>query len=186
MSYNERELIRECQGGKPQAFGPIYDKHIRTIYNFIFYKVLDKDIAEDLTSQTFLKALKNVSSVDPERPIISWLYKIAHNSVLDHYRSDRHTEDIEDFWDIADEEKDAAVTMDLGMDISRVKKYLKKLSGLERDIIFMRVWQEMSYRDIAVIVGKSEANCKVIYSRSIKKLKLIVPLALLLLVLITH
>lgn len=183
MSYNERELIRECQGGNTEAFGLIYDRHVRTIYNFIFYKVFDKELAEDLTSQTFFKALKHVGSVDPDRPILSWLYKIAQNSVLDHYRSARHAEDIDDYWDISDD-GDVIGDLDTEVDIGRVKKYLKELSSLERDIIFMRVWQELPYEVIAEIVGKSEANCKMIYSRSLKKLKSMVPLVLLLLLIL--
>jgi RNA polymerase sigma-70 factor (ECF subfamily) len=181
MQYNEREHILACQGGNTEAFGLIYDRHVRTIYNFIYYKVFDKDSAEDLTSQTFFKALKNVNSVDPERPIISWLYKIAHNSVLDHYRSTRPSEDIDDYWDIGDETEDVVAKLDTDVDMKRVGQYLKKLSSLERDIIMMRVWQELPYQAIAEIVGKSEANCKMIYSRSLKKLKSMMPLALFLL-----
>jgi RNA polymerase sigma-70 factor (ECF subfamily) len=172
--YNEQEAILQCQGGKTQAFGLIYDKHVKTIYNFIYYKVFDKETAEDITSQTFFKALKNMSSVDPERPIISWLYKIAHNSILDHYRAQRHNEDIDDYWDIHDEDIDVIGKLDTEVEATRVKKYLKELNTTERDIIFMRVWQEMPYQEIAEIIGKSEANCKMIYSRAMKKLKTLI------------
>lgn len=179
--YNEKEAIIDSQSGKTEAFGLIYDKHVRTIYNFVYYKVFDKEIAEDLTSQTFFKALRNMSSVDPDRPILSWLYKIAHNSILDHYRAERRTEDIDDFWDIHDEDVDVVKSLDTEVDIKRVKKYLKELTSVERDIIFMRVWQEMPYQQIADAIGKSEANCKMIYSRAMKKLKTMIPLALFLL-----
>lgn len=174
MLYNEKELIIACRNGKTDSFGQVYDRHIRTIYNFIFYKVFDKEIAEDLTSQTFFKALKNISSVDPERPILSWLYKIAQNSVLDHYRSARQAEYIDDYWDIGGDE-DLVKDLDAETDIIRVKKYLKKLSGVERDMIFMRVWQELPYQVISEIIGKSEASCKMMYSRALKKLKSIIP-----------
>ncbi len=174
MPYNERELIIECKSGKTEPFGQIYDRHIRTIYNFIFYKVFDKETAEDLTSQTFFKALKNIGSVDPERPILSWLYKIAHNSVLDHYRSARQPEDIDDYWDIGGDE-DLVKDLDAETDVVRIKKYLKKLSQIERDIVFMRVWQELPYHMIAEILDKSEASCKMSYSRALKKLKTIIP-----------
>ena len=182
MSYNEREHIIACQDGNTKAFGPIYDHHVRTIYNFIYYKVFDKETAEDLTSQTFFKALRNVSSIDPDRPLISWLYKIAHNSVLDHYRSNRPKEDIDDHWDIADENVDVIGNLDTHVDMKRIEKYLQQLTSLEREIIFMRVWEELPYQAIAEIVGKSEANCKMIYSRTLKKLKLMIPLALFLLI----
>jgi RNA polymerase sigma-70 factor (ECF subfamily) len=176
MSYNEREHILASQAGNTEAFGRIYDQHVRTIYNFIYYKVYDKDAAEDLTSQTFFKALKNVSSIDPERPIVSWLYKIAHNTVLDHYRSKRSNEDIDDYWDLDDEKVDVVAELDTSVDMKRIDKYLKQLTNLEREIIFMRIWEELPYQAIAEIVGKSEANCKMIYSRTIKKLKDIIPI----------
>ena len=182
--YNEKEYILECQLGKTHSFGPIYDRHVHTIYNFIYYKVFDKEISEDLTSQTFFKALKNISSVDPDRPIVSWLYKIAQNSVLDHFRAQRNHEDIDDFWDLHDEDIDVVGSLDTAVDIKRVKKYLRKLPSLERDIIIMRIWQEMPYQQIAEIVGKSEANCKMIYSRAMKKLKTLIPLALFLLLIV--
>lgn len=183
MQYDERKLVIKCQAGDQEAFGPIYDHHVRTIYNFIFYKTFHKETAEDLTSLTFFKAIKNIGSFDPSRPMLSWLFKIAHNSVLDHYRSTHHSEDIDDFWDIAAEEHDIAGVLDDKERIKLVKTELKKLSKLERDIVLMRVWQEIPYKDIAEIVGKSEANCKMIFSRSLKKLKTMVPLALLLIVL---
>lgn len=170
MLYNEKELISQCQSGNIEAFGLIYDRHIRTIYNFVYYKVFDKDLAEDLTSQTFFKALKNVGSVDPERSILSWFYKIAQNSILDHYRSARQSEDIEDYWDISDD-TDVISTLDTESSIKRMKKHLKLLGSQERDIIFMRVWQELPYEIIAEIIGKSQASCKMTYSRSLKKLK---------------
>lgn len=186
MSYDERSLVERCQGGDNEAFGLIYDRHVRTIYNFIFYKTFHKETAEDLTSLTFFKALKNIGTFDTSRPMLSWLYKIAHNSVLDHYRSARQSEDIDDFWDISAEDEDVVGSIDDKERIRLVKSELKKLSSLERDIILMRVWQELPYKEIAEIVGKSEANCKMIYSRSIKKLKSMIPLALLLLMLSHH
>src|SRR5438105_4386641 len=128
--YNEREYINQAQGGKTQAFGHIYDRHVRTIYTFIYYKVFSKEVAEDLTSQTFFKALKNIGSVDPHRPILSWLYKIAHNSVLDHYRQSRPLEDIDDYWDIQDEDIDVVHHLDQEQDIQKALKYVKKLSTL--------------------------------------------------------
>jgi RNA polymerase sigma-70 factor (ECF subfamily) len=175
--YNEKKLIISCQQGHTDSFGPIYDEHVKTLYNFVYYKVFDKDLAEDLTSQTFFKAIKNIQSVDPERPILSWLYKIAHNSVLDHFKSkhSRPHEDIDDAWDIHDESVNITESLDIKSEASRVLKYLKKLPRVERDIIIMRVWQELPYQAIAEVVGKSEANCKMIYSRSIKKLRSMIP-----------
>lgn len=184
MQYNEKELIEHSQRGDSNAFGHLYDRHVRTIYDFIYYKTRHKETAEDLTSQTFFKALKSIGSVDPTRSIISWLYKIAHNSVLDHYRTTKHMGDIDDCYDLKDD-TDTVSELDNAEEVKKVKEYLHTLTPTERDIIIMRVWQELSYKEIAEIIGKTEANCKMIYSRTLKKLKTLVPVALFLLLLNT-
>jgi RNA polymerase sigma-70 factor (ECF subfamily) len=147
------------------------------IYGFIYYKTFHKETAEDLTSETFFKALTHIQTVDPSRSFQSWLYKIAQNSVIDHFRRERYMENIDDIWDVADGanvETDASVALE----IRALRKELHNLSRRERDIVIMRVWQELSYREIAEILGKSEASCKMSYSRVVSKLKQTVPVAL--------
>ena len=69
----DRELILECQKGNTQAFGALYDKYIKKIYDFIYYKTHHKETAEDLTSQTFFKVLNAIQSEDPTRSCVSCL-----------------------------------------------------------------------------------------------------------------
>ncbi len=174
---NEKELIARCQQGETELFGPLYDRYVRVIYGFIYYKTFHKETAEDLTSETFFKALTHIQTVDPSRSFQSWLYKIAQNSVIDHFRRERYMENIDDIWDVADGanvETDASVALE----IRALRKELHNLSRRERDIVIMRVWQELSYREIAEILGKSEASCKMSYSRVVSKLKQTVPVAL--------
>jgi RNA polymerase sigma-70 factor (ECF subfamily) len=180
MEYNEKAVIERCHSGDTQAFGLLYDRHVKTIYNFIYYKTFHKETAEDLTSETFFKALKNIQSVDSNRSFISWLYKVAQNTVLDHFRTRRKSEDIDDFWDIKDE-TDIAAEAHIAGNIEELKKHLKTLPTHERDLILMRVWQDMSYKEIAEVLGKSEASCKMMYSRTIAKLRDMMPLAIFLL-----
>ncbi len=177
MLENEKELIIQSQKGNPEAFGKLYDHYIRTIYKFIYYKTFHKETAEDLTSLTFFKALKNISSVDSEKSFRSWLYKIAQNTVLDHYRTQRSMSDIDDFWDLSDD-TDIVGSVDDADAVKTLKKHLNELPQADRDIIIMRVWQELSYKEIAEILGKTEAGCKMAYSRSIKKLRTLLPVIL--------
>jgi DNA-binding CsgD family transcriptional regulator len=72
--------------------------------------------------------------------------------------------------------------LDDAEEVKRVKKYLHTLTPLERDIVIMRVWQELSYKEIADIIGKTEANSKMIFSRTLKKLRTLIPLAAFLLI----
>jgi RNA polymerase sigma-70 factor (ECF subfamily) len=185
MLINEKDLIKQCQAGNTEAFGALYDHYIRQIYNFIYYKTFHKETAEDLTSESFFKALRNIQSFDLSKSFISWLYKIAQNTVLDHFRARRSHQDIEDFWDIADS-TDIELEVETGIAVESLKKELQALSSLERDIIIMRVWQDVSYKDIAEIVGKSEASCKMTYSRALTKLRTTLPLLLMLMTIVFH
>ena len=179
---NEPALVKRSQEGDFDAFGELYDHYIGLIYNFVFFKTHHKETAEDLTSQTFFKALNSISSVDSSKSFLSWLYKIAQNIVIDHYRKSGRENNsrqfMDDEWDAPDNSIDIIGDLDTSRDIVRMKKYLAKLSSEERDIIMMRIWQELSYKEIAEIIGKTEASSKMMYSRSLKKLRELLPLLL--------
>lgn len=86
----EERLIKEAQSGKAEAFGKLYDDHISRIYRFILLKVSRKTDAEDITHQVFLSAWQNIRSYKIQgNPFSSWLYKIAHNAVIDFYRTQK-------------------------------------------------------------------------------------------------
>ncbi len=91
--------------------------------------------------------------------------------MIDYYRSIRPNDDIADHFDLSRDERIEAKT-EAALELENVHSYLKKLPPLQRDIILMRVWQDLPYKTIANVVGKSEDNCKVIYSRAIKELRL--------------
>ncbi len=177
LSTAEQDLIRRCQRGDAEAFGGVYDLYVRKIHDFIYYRVHHRETAQDLTSETFLKAVRNIGGFDPGKGSISaWLYRIARNTVIDHYRT-RHAElEIDDAWDLASG-SDAGADIDALMKIDSVRSEMKKLKSEQREVVIMRVWQELSYKEIAAILGKSEANCKMIFSRSLKQLRAGLPLA---------
>jgi RNA polymerase sigma-70 factor (ECF subfamily) len=185
MQENDKNLIELCQKGDSEAFGALYDRYIRTIYNFIYYKTFHKETAEDLASETFFKALKSIQSVDPGKPFLSWLYKIAQNTVVDSYRAKRPTEDIDDFWDLSSG-GDIEADTETALQVDVLREKFRELSSSERDIIIMRVWQDLSYKEIADIVGKSEASCKMTYSRALTKLRISMPFAAAILVTLAH
>ncbi len=180
MEINEKELVANCQKGKVEDFSILYYQYVEKIYKFIYYKVQHRETAEDLTSQTFIKALEKINSFSNEKSSFStWVYAIARNSVIDHYRTKKNNFNIDDVWDLEDNtdiERDA----DIKGKLEKVEKYLKELKPEQREIIMLRVWEGMSYREIAEITGKSEGNCKMIFFRTVKELKEKMPLELLL------
>lgn len=185
MEGNELQVIQKCQKGDMEEFGKLYDKYVKKIYDFIYYKTQHKETAEDLTSQVFFKALDRIGGfVSGKGTFQAWLYQIARNLVIDHYRAKKNETNIEDVWDLAGKE-DLERDLDAIRKLEKVEKYIKDLKSEQRDIIIMRVWQEMSYAEIAAVLEKSEASCKMIFSRAIGKLKKEMPLALYLTLLLT-
>ena len=165
------ELIAQCQQGDLTQFGHLYDEYVRKIYQFIWFKVHQNEVAEDLTSVVFLKALENIKSFDPKKaPFKAWLFRIARNTVIDHYRTYRESVDIEDAWEVKDKQ-DVARDAEMELTIEAVQKYMEKLKPDQREIILLRVWGDHSFKEIAEITGKSEAAAKMMFKRTLETLR---------------
>src|SRR5437762_12660231 len=90
--FEERELVERAKED-PDAFGALYDRYFPQIYRFTYSRVRDQSLAEDVTSEVFFKALKNMKRYTyTGHPFSSWLYQIAVNAVADHYRGPRGKE----------------------------------------------------------------------------------------------
>lgn len=184
MQQNDKSLAERASKGDGEAFGRLYDVYIKKIYNFVYYKTHHRETAEDLTGRIFMKALENISSFSQEKgSFSSWLYKIARNTVIDHYRAAKFDTNIEDAWDISSD-SDMACDTDTRLKIEDIRKFLCLLRPIERDVVIMRVWQEMSHKEISEVIGKSEDNCKVIFSRAVVSIRKQMPLAALVALLI--
>jgi len=160
-----------------ENFDQLYDKYVKKIFNFIYYKTHHKETAEDLTSDTFMKALTKIHDFDESKGAFStWLYQIARNTVIDFYRTKKSNLNIDDIWDLADGE-DILRDLDTAKKLTEVKKYLKTLKVEQREIVILRVWEGMSYKEISEAVGKTEASCKMAFSRTIERLREDMPLS---------
>ncbi len=177
-------VIKAAQAGNSEAFGVLFDEYYDKIFRFVYYKVFNKELAEDITSDVFYKALTKLPSFDAEKGLFaSWLYRIARNAVIDHYRTKHATETIDDAFDIGIDERTPEV-LDAIADLKRVGEYLSTLTAKQREIITLRIWEEMSYREIAEVVGGTEDGVKMAFSRGIRELReKCGPLAILFLVL---
>jgi len=176
---NELGLIAQTQEGNSEAFGALYDAYVKKIYNFIYYKAWHQETAEDLTSQTFFKALNKIKKFNPKKgSFSSWLYKIARNNISDHFRSLKPTTDIEDAWDLKDQ-TDILTDTDTRLKLEKLREGLSILSNEQREIVILRVWEDLSHKEIAEIMQKNESTVKVAYSRAVGKLKKEIILALL-------
>ncbi|GAC1413566.1 MAG: sigma-70 family RNA polymerase sigma factor [Candidatus Doudnabacteria bacterium] len=160
-----------------QSFNELYDLYITKIYNFIYYRTHHKQTSEDLTSKTFIKAWENLHQFDEEKAkFSSWLYSIARNNVIDHYRREKSHWDLDLILDLSSGENVEDNTA-LKLQLEKVKEYLKELPDEQRDIVIMRAWDDLSYKEIAEILNKSEASCKMSFYRTLEKIQQHFPIA---------
>ncbi|MCT4616903.1 MAG: RNA polymerase sigma factor [Candidatus Gracilibacteria bacterium] len=183
MDNREIAFIEDCQKGNKENFAYLYDMYSEKIYNYIFSKTFDREMAEDLTSETFFKALDKIKSfkMGEKASFQAWIYRIAHNKIIDFYRKKKEDVTLEDYLDIKVEEIDFGANFDNKQKLKEVFKYFNTLKTEQRDILIMRIWDGLSYKEISQISGKSVSNCKKIVSRTLSKVNGDIVLALLLL-----
>jgi len=171
MTPDEHSAIAACQAGDLQRFTELYQAYLDPIFGYLYRRTLHRETAEDLTSTVFLRALEKISSFDPGRgPFRAWLYGIAKNALTDHLRSAKQTVDIDTVLDLAGDD-DSCAHAKLAVDAERLRSALAALDPMKREIVLLRIWEDLPYREIAAIVGKSEGNCKVLFSRALDALR---------------
>ncbi len=170
MEFELETVVAECHKGNLDRFGLLFDAYYKKIYQFIYFRTLHKETAEDITSLVFTKVLENFSDYDKAKAGFStWLFQIAKNSLIDHYRTKKEVLNIEDVWDMPDG-TNIESEFDSKEKLAMVKSYLKSLPARQRDIVIMRVWDGLSHKEIASILEISEANSKMIFSRVMSQL----------------
>lgn len=171
---SEKELIEKSKTGDSGSFGVLYDKYMPPIYRFILVKVGHKHDAEDLTHQVFLKAWQNIGTyADEGHPFSSWLYKIANNSVIDHYRTKKTDISIE--WipeeKVGSNENDIPSQVDQEINLDKIRIGIMKLEQDQQSVLLMKFVNDLSNTEISEALGKSEGAIRVIQHRALKQLK---------------
>lgn len=172
MLKNEAQLIAAWKGGDAEAFAGLYDLYGRRIYDYLFYRTHHKETAEDLASACFLKALEAADRFDPDRGSFgAWIYRIARNALIDHVRGLKPSADIEDVWDLLASGEDVARDAEAREKLRAVEARLMELPSAQREVVILRLWDGLSYAEIAEITGKSEAASKMAFSRGLAAIR---------------
>lgn len=173
MREDEQKLIQKAQKGDQEAFGALYDHYLPRIYRFVLLKVGRREDAEDLTHHVFLSAWEHLHRYEHRGfPFSSWLYRIASNAVIDHYRTARHHQDIATVpEETLAESDDTEVTVDTAIAGNRVRAALLKLEPDQQNVLIMRFIEDLSNKEIAETLGKTEGAVRVIQHRALKQLK---------------
>lgn len=154
------------------AFGELYDRHVVRVYRHIYYMVGNAAEAEDLTAQTFLRAWEAIERYQVRgAPFVSWLLRIAHNLGVSHLRSKRESSQLHD--GIVDNKtrRDPESAYEVTAEEELVREAILRLREEQRQVIILRFIEDLDYREVAEIIGKSVAAIRVIQHRALNSLR---------------
>src|SRR4030081_4035604 len=171
-SREDEQALVERAKRDPNAFGELYDRYVLQIFRFVYSRVRDQTVAEDVTQEVFMKALKSIGRYqDTGKPFSAWLYQIAVNSVADRYRAARPVEDI-------DEQRDLAVSGPALEDIAAQRDELRRIWSVvetlpkpQRVAMVLKFQEDMKIEDIAMSMGKTPGAVKLLIHRGVSKVR---------------
>jgi RNA polymerase sigma factor (sigma-70 family) len=157
----------------PRSFDEIYDEHVWRVYGFIAYRVGSREDAEDLTSQTFEKALRAWHRYDERRaPPGAWLITIARNLVIDHFRGARAQAAHAPLHDVPDSAMPAGAGTEPDLGVSpELARALGRLEDREREVLALRFGADLTGQQIADVTGMTLANAQQVLSRTLRRLR---------------
>lgn len=169
---NEELVIIEAAKVNPEHFAPLYNKYYKQIFNYVHQRMDSKDTAFDITGQVFLKALTNIQKYQFKGvPFASWLYRIAHNEVMQLFRTQKDKRainaDISDLRFICEEHE----TPFFEEYIPAIKQLITELNEDDLQMVELRFFEKRPFKEIAEILDITEVNAKVRMYRIIEKLK---------------
>lgn len=172
---NSQTSLPAKKDKKREVFINAYDQYIDQIYRFVFFKIGNKEEAQDLTSAIFLKTWNYIKSNKvKQKTLKALIYKIARNSIIDYYRSKNSAQEvknIEDGIDLSDEKQNIERHIEIKLDIALIENNLFKLKDEYREVIILRFTEELSISEIADILDKTKGNTRVLIYRALKSLR---------------
>lgn len=159
----DASLVKEYVAGNEDALAKLIKRHESKIYGFIYSKIPDRDIANDIFQDTFIKVIKTLksNSYNEEGKFLPWVMRISHNLVVDHYRKTkkmpmfRETEEFSIFSIMSDDSltiENKIISEQVEMDL---KKLIEELPADQKEVLVMRMYQDKSFKEISESTGVS-------------------------------
>ena len=171
-----RDLVDRAQHGEPEAFGDLYDQYVQLVYRYVYYRVGSAELAEDLTSETFLRALRRLDSFTWQgRDIGAWFVTIARNLITDHFKSNRYRLEISAS-DMLTVDRDAPE--ETGTEAAALRNLtnealigaIRRLVPEQQECIVLRFLQGLSVNETALAMSKNEGAIKALQYRAVRSL----------------
>lgn len=164
-------LVSASQSGESDAFGKLYDSFVDPIYRYMYYRVRS-DEAEDLTELVFLKTWENIQQYKKGKSSFSsWIFRIAHNIVVDHYRAHRPINELSP--EHMDQRLEAVTPTRAHQrfDKELLEVAMKELRDDYRQVLILKFMNDLSNEEIGVIMERSQAALRILQFRALRSLK---------------
>jgi len=170
-SPDEEALVSRAKAGDADAFADLYLRYLRPVFRYFLYRVGQVQDAEDLTELVFLKAWQSMSSYNSRGvPFSAWVFTIAHNVAIDHYRAGHPAEPLDETMEIEDEAAGPEDVVQRKLEAQELARALARLSPLEQSVVALRFVDGLDHRTVATIIDKSETATRSILSRALDRL----------------
>jgi RNA polymerase sigma-70 factor (ECF subfamily) len=169
---DEQSIVRQAQQGDKDAFTQLYEAYFDKIYRYIVIKTGNKADAEDMTQQVFLKAYQSIESYKWKgAPFSAWLFRIAHNQIVDFFRkqSKRPTVPLEEWTAVSSD--NPLRTVESHFDIERLRKATLQLTSAQQEVISLRFAGGLAIAEVARTMGKSEGAVKALQHSAVAALR---------------
>ncbi len=172
------DLVERAQAGEAEAFGRLYDQYADTVYRYIYYRVGGRATAEDLTSETFLRALRRIGTFTWQgRDFGAWLVTIARNLVADHFKSSRFRLEVTtgEMLDANEVERSPEDSVLESLSNAALLEAVRKLNPQQQECVTLRFLQGLSVAETARVMGKNEGAIKTLQYRAVRTLARLLP-----------
>jgi RNA polymerase sigma-70 factor, ECF subfamily len=175
---SESDLVKRAQHNR-EAFGELYEIHYQKIFNYVLKRTANVQLSLDITSMTFLKAMKEIKNYRwRDIPFAAWLYKIASNEINDNYRKNGHRTvsmeqiaELVDTVDFADEVNQAEEELSKHEEFLLLHKKIAELPSVYQEVIVLKYFDKKKIKEMVEILGKKEGTIKSLLHRGVEKLR---------------
>jgi RNA polymerase sigma-70 factor (ECF subfamily) len=172
LSDSDAELVARALNGDAAAFGDLYDRYLNPLYRYVYYRVADRHEAEDLTETVFLKAWEALKRMDPDRlNFQAWVYRIAHNTVVDHFRRRKPEVPLEHINNLHHQGPTPEQEAQVKLEEVRLARAISKLNPDQQQVIACRFIAGISHSETAEVMNLREGHVRVLQHRALKRLR---------------
>ena len=168
----ESDLVARASRGDSEAFGDLYERYLDEIYRYIFYRVSDQDGAEDMTEMVFLKAWEALPrTATPISNFRAWLYRVAHNLVVDRHRTKKSTLSLEEAAELRDTAPTPETVAEKREESAELALALSRLKPEYRQVLTCRFINGLSHAETAEVMALKEGHVRVLQYRALRQVR---------------